>query len=428
MILAGVLVGLTVLAWGSGRVPEHLVALAFFLLAVLLRVAPPAVVFSGFTSSALWLIFGGQIMGVAIRHTGLARRIAETSARRIGARSYPSVLAGVVALGVGLSFFMPSAMGRVTLLMPIAAALADRYGFPEPGPGRHGILLAAAFGTGVPAFAILPANVPNAVLMGAAEAQYGVTLGYLEYLTLHFPVLGIARAAVIVGLLVVLYPARLREIRPARPDGTPLSPRERAVALLVVAALALWATDSLHGIPPAWVSLGIGLLMLVPRAGLVPPRAFNEHLNYASLFFVAGVMGVGAVLSHTGLAAKLGQAAVAALPLAPGRAALSFGSLATLGAVLSLFTTAPGLPAVMTPLAASLAHATGLPVRTVLMSEALGYSNNLLPYQSPPLVVAGQLTNVPTRHAVVVSLALFAVTSAVLLPLDYLWWKLLGWV
>ncbi len=423
---AGILVLLAIAAWASGRFPEHLVALAFFLAAVLLGIAPPAVVFSGFTSGALWLIFGGQVMGVAVRHTGLAQRIADASARRMGARSYGAVIAGVVALGVALSFFLPSAMGRVALLMPIASALADRYGFRDAGNGRTGILLAAAFGTTVPAMAILPANVPNAVLAGAAESHHGVTLGYFEYLVLHFPVLGAARAAVLVMLIVLMFPDRLRASREAGNDPAPLSREEWLVAGLVGLALALWATDAIHHVPPAWVSLGVALAILAPRARLVPPAAFNERINYASLFFVAGVMGVGAVISHSGLGEALGRAARAAFPLAPGASALNFASLAAAGGLLGLVTTAPGMPAVMTPLAGTLSAASGLPVRTVLMAEVLGFSTNLLPYQSPPLVVATQLTDLSLRATTKLSLALFAAAVALILPLDFLWWRLLG--
>lgn len=427
-LAAGILVLLAVVAWASGRVPEHLVAVAFFTVAVLFHVAPPSVVFSGFTSGAIWLIFGGQVMGLGIRHTGLARRIADASARRLGARSYGSVIAGTVALGTFLSFLLPSAMGRVALLMPIAAAMADRYGFREPCNGRSGILLAAGFGTTVPAMAILPASVPNAVLAGAAESYHHVTLGYVEYLVLHFPVLGALRGAVLAVLIARLFPDTLRPGAERDAHPPPLSRREWAVVGLVCAALALWATDSIHHIPPAWVSLAVALPFLFPPAGLVPPRAFNEGINYASLFFVAGIMGVGAVMSHTGLGDVLGGVVRAVLPLRPGSVGLSFGSLVAMGTLLALVTTAPGLPAVMTPLASSLASATGLPLRSVLMSEVLGFSNNLLPYQSPPLVLATQLAELPTGAASKVALALFAVSSAVVLPVDYLWWRLLGWL
>ncbi|MBI5068257.1 MAG: anion permease [Deltaproteobacteria bacterium] len=427
MILAGVLTALAVAAWASGRVPEHLVALYFFAAAILLQVAPPAVVLSGFTSGALWLIFGGQLMGAAIKHTGLAERLAGGALRTLGGESYGRVVAGMVALGTGLSFVMPSAMGRVVLLVPIAAAVAERCGLGARDRGRTGILLAAAFGTTVPAFSILPSNVPNAVLLGGAEAL-GVTIGYLEYLALHFPVLGLLRALLLAALLPRLFPAAIAGGNGAGKAAAPWSRREVAVSALVGLALLLWATDALHGIPAAWVSLAVGLLVLVPQAGLVPPRAFQEQVSYASLFFVAGVIGVGAVLGHSGAAVALGRALGGALPFAPGSPALNFASLAALGAALALFTTAPGLPAVMTAMAGWLSGVTGLPAKTVLMAETLGYGNNLLPYQSPPLVVAAQLGGLPVGATSRVSVLLFGLTAAVVLPLDYLWWRMLGWL
>jgi len=52
--------------WATGAVPEHITAVGFFTMAMLFAVAPPAVVFGGFDSAALWLIFGGLVMGVAV--------------------------------------------------------------------------------------------------------------------------------------------------------------------------------------------------------------------------------------------------------------------------------------------------------------------------------------------------------------------------
>lgn len=427
-VVAGILVLAAVAGWASGRLPEHVVAITFFTLAILLRVAPPSVVLSGFTSGAIWLIFGGQVMGVAIRHTGLARRLADTTASRLAPRSYPALVAGVVAVGTGLAFLLPSAMGRVALYVPIAAALADRYGFVEPGNGRTGVLLAAAFGTTVPAFAILPGSVPNAVLAGIAETEHHVVLGYLEYLALHFPLLGAAKAALCALVVVALFPAKLGAVAGGADSPPPLTREEGIVSVIVGLALVAWATDSVHGVSPAWVSLGAGLVILLLGSRVLPPRAFDERINFASLFFVAGILGVGAVLAHTGLALALGRAVRAGLPLVPGAAALNYGSLAAIGTTLSLLTTSPGLPAVMTPLVESLATATGFPIRTVLMAEVLGFSNNLLPYQSPPLVVGSQLAAVAARETTKVSVVLFAASTLVVLPVNYLWWRLLGWL
>src|SRR5262249_16797190 len=44
--------------WAISAAPEHVVGIAFLLLAMLTKVAPAEVVFSGFASATLWLVFG----------------------------------------------------------------------------------------------------------------------------------------------------------------------------------------------------------------------------------------------------------------------------------------------------------------------------------------------------------------------------------
>ncbi len=209
--------------WATGAIPEYLTALIFFTLAMLFKIQPPGVIFGGFESAAWWLIFGGLVMGIAVKSTGLGERIAHRLARGFG-NSYWGVITGVTVVGVTLGFVMPSSMGRAVLLMPIALSLADRFGFACGSKGRTGVVLAAAFGCHVPTFSVLPANVPNMVLVGAAEQAYHYVPTYGTYLLLHFPVLGFLKTAVMVPLIVWLYPDRPR---PSPGDGRHGNERRR---------------------------------------------------------------------------------------------------------------------------------------------------------------------------------------------------------
>jgi di/tricarboxylate transporter len=411
--------------WATGAIPEHITAVAFFTLAMLLKVAPASVVFSGFESAALWLIFGGLVMGLAVRGTGLGERLARTLAPKFGS-SYWGVITGVIVVGVALGFLMPSSMGRAVLLMPIALGIAERFGFERGSKGHTGVVLAAAFGCHVPTFSVLPANVPNLVLVGAAETLYHYTPTYGSYLLLHFPVLGLLKTALTVWLIVRLWPDTPKPA-PAEAVRTPMSGAERHLALLLGAALLLWATDFLHHVSPAWVSMAAAVVLLWPGFGLVGPKGFGE-VNYGSLFYVAGIMGLGALVDKSGLGAHLAEALLAVLPLQPGAAASNFASLSLVSTVVGVVTTLPGVPAVLTPLAERMASASGLPLESVLMSQVLGFSNPLLPYESAPLVVAMQLGGERLRPAQTMCLILAAATVLVLLPLDFLWWRLLGWI
>lgn len=411
--------------WATGVLPEAATALIFFTIAMLAKLAPATVIFSGFASGALWLIMGGLVMGVAIKSTGLGDRIARGLSASFGS-SYWGVVAGVVVVGTALGFVMPSSMGRAVLLMPITLSLADRYGFAPGSKGRIGLVLAAALGSHVSTFSVLPANVPNMVWAGAAETIYGYVPSYGRYLLLHFPVLGFLKTLLLIPLIVLFWPDRPQPLQPIRLP--PMSGREKWLAVVLLVALGFWATDFLHHISPAWVSMAAAVVLLLPGIGLVDRQAFAKEVNYTSLFYIGGILGMGALVSQSGVGKELGDLVSSVIPLHPDQPAGDFARLGVIATLMALLTTVTGVPAVLTPLAASWAQAAGLPLETVLNTEVMGFSNPILPYESPPLVVAMQLGGESMGHAVKLCLWLGAATILLLFPLDYFWWRLLGFI
>ncbi|MCP4330262.1 MAG: SLC13 family permease [Alphaproteobacteria bacterium] len=413
--------------WATGIVPEYLTAIGFFLIAMLFAVAPPEAVFAGFHSTAWWLVFGGLVIGVAVRRTGLGDWLAAHLVGALG-HGYLGMVAGVVLVGLVLGFVMPSTLGRVLIIVPIVLALADRYGFEPGSRGRNGLVLAMVLGTFMPTAAILPSNVANMVLAGAAQAIYGLQFGYANYLILHFPVTGLLKALLIVGATWLFFRDTPRAEPATDPEAVPLSGDGRKVGLILIGALILWATDEFHGVNPAWVALGAAFLCLLPRFGVVPVDAFNHGMNLGSLFYVAGILGLGAVLAVSGAGDLLGRALVQVLPFQLDAPFLNFFDLAVFSTVLAFGTTVPGVPAVMAPIAPDLVAATGLPLETVLATSVIGFSTVVLPYQLPPLVVAMGLAKIPIRAAARLTFPLAVVTLLILTPLNYLWWRALGYL
>jgi len=334
----------------------------------------------------------------------------------------------VVAWGAVLGFIMPSGLGRIILSIPIALALSQRCGFKAGSNGRTAIILAATFGSTLPAMGILPSNVPNMILAGTAETIYKIHILYGEYLLLHFPVLGLLKAVLIALSIVWLYPDRPNFRPNNEKKASPLSMDERKLCVILMLLLALWMTDFLHHISPAWVTLSAAVLLLLPRYGLVSSRQFNEEINYESLFFVAGVLGLGAVVSYSGLGSYLAYSLVSVLPLQIDHPISNYLSLVLTSTVTSIATTVPGVPAVMSPLAKEMALAAGMPIKTILMSQVVGYSTVVFPYQAPPLVVGMQLAGEKAEAAVKLCLFLAFLSLVVILPLNYFWWKILGWL
>ncbi len=419
---------LTIGFWATGVIAEHITSLLFFVLAMLFSVAAPATIFSGFYSTAVWLIFGGLVIGVAIMATGLGRRVAAWAASRLDG-SYLRIITGLVAAGVLFSFLMPSAMGRVVLLTPIAQAMASHFGFRPGSRGRTGVILATILGSFLPAFAILPANVPNMVLVGMAGTQYQISLLYGSYLLLHFPVLGLVKAALIVALILWFYPDTPRPVPHTELTSSgPMTRNERILSWSLFLMLGLWMTDFLHHVSPAWIALAGAVFLMLPGITIVNREQFNQKINWASLVFVAGILGLGAMINQSGLGDTLARKLISVLPLGVHQPFLSYLSVSLASTLTGVATTLPGVPAVFTPLSEGIAHATGLPIKTVIMMQVLGFSTPLFPYQAPPIIIGMQLSGERLTAAGRVCLVLAGITIFVLLPLNYLWWRLLGWL
>lgn len=423
VLQAGIVVVLCIGLWATGWLPQWLTALIFFTLCVVAKVAPAATVFAGFESAATWLVFSGMVIGAAINYTGLGERVAA----RIGphlASGYPQAVIGVGLLGLIASFVMPSAMGRIVLLVPILLTLVERFGYEPGNPGRAGILLSGIMSSFLPTFTILPANVPNNVLMGASEAVLGFSPSYGEYLLLHFPVLGLLKWVLIMGLILWQFraaaPSPFTAEPPSRPGGS-----GNLMSVLLAFAVVMWMTDAWHGISPAWIGMLVGLVCLFPGSELLPTRPLQQ-MNLEPFIYVAGIVSLGALAHDSGLGEAIAGQLLDVLPLSPESTVGNFAWLSVIATILGMLVTLPGVPAVMTPLAPQLADVTGWSPSAVVMSQVIGFSTVVFPYQSPPLIIGLLTSGVSIRQAMRITLPLALMTIVLLWPLDFVWWRWLG--
>jgi len=424
LFLPSIIVGITILLWATSLLPEFMTALLFFAAAMIAKIAPPEVIFGGFASSAFWLVFSGFVLGIAIRKTGLADRAARSLSSRL-TDSWPLMVGSVVLLSYALAFVMPSNMGRIALLMPIVAAMAKRASIADGSRAWFGLALAVGFGTFQLSATILPANVPNLVMSGAAEGSYGIHLNYVPYLLLHTPVLGILKGLILIGLICWLFPGSPNHPQEvSAPD--PMGRDEKRLACLLAVVLVMWGTESWHGIGPAWTGLAASLVVMLPRIGFITGEEFSAGVNMRTCIYVAGILGLAITVTQTGIGSAVGEALLRLMPLDADKPFTSFLALTGITTALNFIMTANGVPALYTTLAQSFSDATGFPLLSVIMIQVLGYSTPLLPYQASPIVVAMGLGKVPAKAGMMLCLALAVATWLVLLPLDYVWFSVLG--
>lgn len=180
--------------------PEIVTAFAIFLAALALQVVPREVVFSGLMSGGFWLLVSGIILGAAITATGLAARVSERMVSFTGP-SYRRAVFIIAAAGLALGVLIPSTMPRIVVMIPIAAALAERLGLAADGKGAIGLIATAATATLLPTYTILTANLPTIVQVGTIDELYGVHSTYSGYLIYQLPV-NVLRFVLLVLLMI----------------------------------------------------------------------------------------------------------------------------------------------------------------------------------------------------------------------------------
>ncbi|MEI9805496.1 MAG: SLC13 family permease [Pseudolabrys sp.] len=116
-----------ILLWSTGALPEDQTALIFFASASILGLVGSDVIFSGFVTAAVWLVFAGLVIGVAVRRTGIDQLIA-TPIIALAGSSYWRAVATVIAISLVLSFTVPSSMTRMMLVIPVIIAFIERLG------------------------------------------------------------------------------------------------------------------------------------------------------------------------------------------------------------------------------------------------------------------------------------------------------------
>ncbi|MFQ5881463.1 MAG: SLC13 family permease [Candidatus Methylomirabilales bacterium] len=424
------LVAFAILYWVLEPIPPEWTSLLLLILVPFLGVGGLPIAFSGFTTGAFWLVFASLLLGEGVLHTGLGKRLALLSLKLLGTR-YESALAGLLLAGLILGFLVPSGVGRVSLVLPIAIAIGRALGFDRTSAGMAGLTMGATFGAVFPPYAILTSNLPNLVLLGTAEMSAGIHIPYSEWLLLLGPPIGLFKLLLCFLLIRLLF----------RPDSWtvseqtlqqewrmlgPFSQGERRMLWIGGVVLLLWATDKLHGVRPSWIGVGGAVTLLLPGVAVLNLRTLRQSLNVPLLIYCAGILSIGAITRQAGLAEWMGNIVLALLPGSGTGLGLQIVLIALLSTGLSLLLTNPVLPAVLTPILTGYAERTGFPLLPVLIVQSIGVGTPLFPYQIPPIPLALGFKTFTHAQVIKAMLLLALLTAILVLPATVLYWSLLG--
>lgn len=418
---------MTVIFWAFGVAQPGYVSGLYLLLLAVFKVAEPTLIFSTWTTSMMYLIIGAYLIAVAVKESGLGERIAYKFIIRF-VSSFKSIIVSIFVLTFILALLIPHPWPRAFLIMSVMAVVVKSANIPREDAVKIGFTV---FTASIPVSMIFLTG--DASINPLAAASCDVPVGWMAW----FKVMGLPMAVTsVVTMLMLLFmfkPTREVEVNKAEIVAKlvsmgPMSGREKRTAVWVALAIALWMTDTLHGIDIGWVTLFIAMGMAMPKIGeILTPKSWGG-VPVQTLIFLTAAVAIGRVGGATGMNAWIAQTVLpSSVPenmfvLAAFITAVSivihliFGSvIAVMGIVIPAmlaFTSSMGISTiipVMIAYTAINAHFI-LPFHNLAILVGLGEENGL--YTEKETV----------KFGVPFTAVLFVITVLVEIP----WWKAIG--
>ncbi|WP_419768959.1 SLC13 family permease [Arcobacter sp.] len=412
----------TILFWATNLVPGFYSSLLFLFACAAFSLSSKELIFSGFASSAFWLVFAGMLIGTAIKNVNLTHRFSKIFSNLKNV-TYLNIIISITIFSALTSFVMPSSVGRVVMMVPIAIAVANSFGFKENDKGYIGILLTFIITTSMSGFAILPANIPNMILTGLSSQLYNYDILYSHYLITNFLVFTILKDIIIVVLIYNFFNDTPKIINKNKTK-LKFSKNELIVIFTILLMITFWATDFIHKISPSIIAICGILFLAIPSIGIIKSKDINS-INFSSLLYVATIIGLGTVVAHNDYIKEV-LSSLINLYVPSQYPILNYMKVTLVMSLTGIIATQPSIPAIFTPMAEQISNVTGFSFDQILMMQVAAYSNIFFAHQAPPLIVGLALSKIKQRHILKVLITLALLTTLFLYPLQYFWIEFLN--
>ncbi|MFC4549891.1 MULTISPECIES: SLC13 family permease [Halorussus] len=378
----------------------------------------------GFRSPATWLVVFGILLGEATRRSGLAKLVERRVLRATPARVtgdavavYRYMLLALSLAGLVMVVLVPSSLVRVLILGPILISVGEVFDERRP---RVGLFLGPLFVTYYAGSGVLTGSLGNIIITGLVESNAGVSIGWVQWFVWLAPVMWIGRAIAVVAIAYALYRPRNATAlgtTDVDADRTVSTDARRMLAFLLV-GVAIWATDSVHGLHPLYGALAVTLLAFAPRIGVVGPDAVSDA-NFSIIFFLGAIFAVAEGLRQTGFTDLAARAVLSSLPR-DASLVVVLAFVVVTAIALTFLMEGLAVASVLTPVLVSFTASAGVPLVPVAMTEAIALNTYFFPYQSAVLVGILGLGMVDARELVKMAAACSLATLLVLLPIQIL--------
>ena len=300
-------IALAVTLWATEALPVSVTGIVGVVLLVLLGAAPGiGAGLYGFSQPVVYFLVGILTLGLAVRHSGLAERLALLLIR--GATGNPRLLYAQMLLSFALlTFALPSASTRGAILVHVYEQVLERWNVDRGHRYYKALMLALGSLNRLGSTALLAGGITPVVASGLmgdfSWTQWFVLMSVPFY----------ANLAVGGTIMYFLYRSgfKLTGIpATALPPPGAMQPAEYRAGAIVLLTALLWFTDFAHGLHPAVPALIALCLILTPRIGILGWQQFERDLGWSNFFVIATSLSLANALATTGAAAWFSETLV----------------------------------------------------------------------------------------------------------------------
>jgi anion transporter len=385
---------------------------------------------SGFSQGSWWILAAVLFYGCAMKNTGLAQRISYYILSLFPA-TYSGILYAFFLIGLILALGIPSMTVRTAIMVPIAWAVVQSLGIKPGSKGSALIILTTVEMAVIPGVGLLLSSLNGPVIQSVFQ-QKNLPLSYGEYaVVMALPTLLIC-ILIIVANQFVLKPDTPLEVssgfakKELHGMGS-MKQSEMITAVVVIASIALWATDRYHHIPSFVVGM-VGLA-LFGLAGIIKDSDIGTGVSWTLLLFIGGVFSLQTVIQNVKITDWLGGYFI---PVALQMSSNTFLLMAVLSisVILLRFIDPTGfivIPVLFLPLVDVLMKA-GINPLVVVAPTTVASAPFFMSYQNFWIAMAEGLTGNKafTGKQRLLAASTYAVVVLVVLVLSVVYWKVIG--
>lgn len=306
LLFAAIVLGIAL--WACELLDRTLVSAA--LLVVFVAAAAPsgvslARIFSFPLSANFLTIVSSFLLSAGVVNSGVAKKLANDFLNRFCSNLTHLVIAACL-LNALLAAVIPQPVPRITLLGSIYYVLLKDQNVAE---SQRKAVLFSVFITATTTAMILRNG--DVVLNAAALSINNVDMTQTEWL--RYMTLPTIAASVLLVAVYILYQNKHLNAKLVmdRSKSEPLTRQGRITCVLMLIIVALWVTESVHGISQAYVSLaGVAVMFLLGILKMPDLKSIKIGL----LIFLTAEFALGNVLADSGIAASISEILLRVMP------------------------------------------------------------------------------------------------------------------